>query len=162
VRSLVAVFDKLLPKTCFIMLPGDEIVEKKHANIKMLTAQQESADLSKKLTRKWPGLGHSVFDVDYEAMFDAYRPKLEAEDALSKPGTPAPKEGPELNEISGEVEVQNTAQHKAIVKARNEYYILFKQRFQQSIKSIMGEYDSYRTEDIRFAEYWSQNLKEIT
>jgi len=39
------------------MLPGDEIVEKKHANIKMLTAQMESADLSKRKMRKWPGLG---------------------------------------------------------------------------------------------------------
>ena len=39
------------------MLPGDEIVEKKHANIKMLTAQMESADLSKRSMRKWPGLG---------------------------------------------------------------------------------------------------------
>lgn len=38
VRALVAIFDKLIPKSDFIMLPGDEIVEKKHANIKMLTA----------------------------------------------------------------------------------------------------------------------------
>ena len=65
VRALIAVFDKLLPRTGFIMLPGDEIVEKKHANIKMLTAQMESADLSKRQTRKWPGLGPSVFEVDF-------------------------------------------------------------------------------------------------
>ena len=57
VRSLIRVFDKLVPRASFIMLPGDEIVEKKHANIKMLTAQAESADLSKRATRKWPGLG---------------------------------------------------------------------------------------------------------
>lgn len=38
IRSLIKVFDRLLPKSAFIMLPGDEIVEKKHANIKLLTA----------------------------------------------------------------------------------------------------------------------------
>ena len=48
------------------MLPGDEIVEKKHANIKMLTAQMGSTDLSKKLTRKFPGLGRNDFNVNYE------------------------------------------------------------------------------------------------
>jgi len=55
------------------MLPGDEIVEKKHANIKMLTAQMESADLSKRKTRKWPGLGASVFEVDYANLFAEYK-----------------------------------------------------------------------------------------
>lgn len=38
-RALIKIFDKLLPKSAFIMLPGDEITEKKHANIKILTAQ---------------------------------------------------------------------------------------------------------------------------
>ena len=33
----------------------------------------ESADLSKKLTRKWPGLGPNVFEVDYGAMFEEYK-----------------------------------------------------------------------------------------
>ena len=31
VRALVKVFDNLIPKAAFIQLPGDEIVEKKHA-----------------------------------------------------------------------------------------------------------------------------------
>lgn len=38
IRTLIHVFDRLLPKSAFIKLPGDEIVEKKHANIKILTA----------------------------------------------------------------------------------------------------------------------------
>mmetsp|Transcript_41807 Transcript_41807/g.63874 ORF Transcript_41807/g.63874 Transcript_41807/m.63874 type:complete len:434 (+) Transcript_41807:2820-4121(+) len=38
VRSLIAIFDRLIQKAAFIMLPGDEIVEKKHGNIKILTA----------------------------------------------------------------------------------------------------------------------------
>lgn len=56
VRSLIKIFDYLLQKSSFIMLPGDEIVEKKHGNIKMLTAQMQSADLGKRKMRKWPGL----------------------------------------------------------------------------------------------------------
>ena len=54
------------------MLPGDEIVEKKHANIKVLTAKKESADLSKRTSRKWPGLGASVFEIDYPSLFPEY------------------------------------------------------------------------------------------
>jgi len=38
-RCLIRLYDYLLYKEDFIMLPGDEIVEKKHANIKSLTAQ---------------------------------------------------------------------------------------------------------------------------
>jgi hypothetical protein len=37
-RALIFIFDSLIPRDTFIMLPGDEIVEKKHANIKILTA----------------------------------------------------------------------------------------------------------------------------
>ena len=39
----------------------------------MLTAQMESADLSKRKTRKWPGLGASVFEVDYASLFEEYK-----------------------------------------------------------------------------------------
>ena len=39
VRVLIRLYDSLLYKEDFIMLPGDEIIEKKHQNIKMLTAQ---------------------------------------------------------------------------------------------------------------------------
>ena len=37
-RCLVKIYDCLLYKEDFIMLPGDEIIEKKHQNIKVLTA----------------------------------------------------------------------------------------------------------------------------
>ena len=72
-RALIKVFDKLLPKSEFIQLPGDEIVEKKHANIKILTAQMEAADMSKRVTRKWPGLGACIFEIDYENLFEDYK-----------------------------------------------------------------------------------------
>lgn len=73
IRSLILVFDKILPKHYFINLPGDEIVEKKHGNIKQLTAMKTNADLSRKATKKWPGLGPNVFIVDYANLFDNYK-----------------------------------------------------------------------------------------
>ena len=142
------------------MLPGDEIVEKKHANIKMLTAQMESADLSKRKTRKWPGLGQSVFEVDYASLFEEYK---EVKDATEGSDPTQTIEKPIVeNEITTDVDVMNTDQHKSIIKARNEFYHLFKDRFEQTIKDVMAEYDDYRKEDVRFALYWANNLKEIT
>ena len=55
------------------MLPGDEIVEKKHKNIKHLMAMDANTDLSKRATRKFPGLGPSIFQVDFEKQFEADR-----------------------------------------------------------------------------------------
>ena len=72
-RGLVRIYDCLFYKEDFIMLPGDEIVEKKHQNIKTLTAQAQKQDLSKRATRKWPGLGPCIFEVDFGTLFDQYK-----------------------------------------------------------------------------------------
>jgi len=156
VRSLIKVFDNLIPKDAFIQLPGDEIVEKKHGNIKMLTAQMSSADLSKRKTRKWPGLGAPPFQIDYGKLFPQYREGDAEED---KPSTPSEEK---TNEIITEIEVMNTDHHKSIIKARNEFYSVYKTRFEQSIQSTMKEYDEYRKEEHRFSAYWASNLEEIT
>jgi len=169
---LIAIFDKLLPKTDFIQLPGDEIVEKKHANVKILTAQMESADLSKRKTRKWPGLGPNVFAVDYAELFDHYKEfssqsttedaPPESQRAPPVKGAPTPVEESAGNELTSEVEVMNTDHHKVIIKARNEFYNVFKTRFESSIKDLVSKYDALRMEEINFSQYWSNNLKEIT
>ena len=127
-RCLIKLFDHLLVKDDFIMLPGDEIVEKKHANVKILTATTESADISKRKTRKWPGLGPNVFDIDYEAQFEDYAPKQDLAPEESQPEAEA--KPMEENEISVEVEVMNTDQHKAIIKGRDKYYTTYKSRFE--------------------------------
>ena len=169
-RALIAIFDRLIPRSDFIMLPGDEIVEKKHANIKILTAQMESADLSKRATRKWLGLGPNVFKVDYAELFEAYaefkEPKPEEGETPAQP-PPAAKGQPVTpvvtgNELTHEVEVLNTEQHKSIIKARNEYYAAYKTRFLDSIQAIMAKYDDLRKEENRFSIYWASNLAEIT
>ena len=58
--------------------------------------------------------------------------------------------------------VKNTPHHKMLVKARNESYELFKNRFSISVQRIMQTYDSDRLEETRFNQYWQDNLKEIT
>ena len=86
------------------MLPGDEIIEKKHGNIKMLTAQMESADLGKKATRKWDGLGKNVFEIDYPSLFPDYK---DLGPAVPEGGEPPKTEIPK-NELTSEIEIQNT------------------------------------------------------
>ena len=56
----------------------------------------------------------------------------------------------EHNELSGEVEVENTLHHKAIIRARDNNYGQFKRRFQQSLDRIMTKFDSERKEEVRF------------
>jgi hypothetical protein len=48
------------------------------------------------------------------------------------------------------------------VKARNENYLEFQTRFTQSLYEIMSRFDEERKNEIRFATYWQENLKEIT
>ena len=60
------------------------------------------------------------------------------------------------------MEVQNTVHHKAIIKARNENYAEFNNRFSASLARVMSKFDSLRQEEDRFNEYWEANLKEIT
>lgn len=153
------------------MLPGDEIVEKKHKNIKHLMAMDMNTDLSKRATRKFAGLGQPIFQVDFEKQFDAYR-NLEgggeggASAMSGRPDSPTKSviaEGEGIqNELSSEVEIQNTLHHKSVVRARDENYTVFKQRFQKSLDYIMSKFDSERKEEVRFQEYWQENLKEIT
>lgn len=72
-----------------------------------------------------------------------------------------PPSGP-VNEVSHDIEVQNTDHHKQIIKARNEYYNIYKKRFEASVKNIAARFDGLRKEENRFNIYWAQNLKEIT
>ena len=145
------------------MLPGDEIVEKKHKNVKHLIAIEQNTDLSRRATRKFPGLGAPIFQVDFETRFQNQYGQDETEGSSQRPVSALQDEDDfEKNEITGEVEIQNTAHHKAIVKSRNDNYVTFKERFEKSLSEIMTKYDNERQEEVRFQEYWTQNLSEIT
>lgn len=181
-RALIKLFDGVIYKEQFIMLPGDEIVEKKHKNIKHLIAMDRNEDMSKRATRKFPGLGAPVFKIDFEKQFGTAYSSLDGQEGedkevdtkLSRPGSSkmgkrppsSPKKGAkggrpespaqsvksnvEENEISTEVEIQNTLHHKAIIKFRNENYLQFKKRFQLSISDVMTKFDEERKEELRF------------
>lgn len=153
------------------MLPGDEIVEKKHKNVKHLMAQAQNTDLSKRPTRKHPGLGANKFKIDFEKQFSAIYGSVDKNDYNSRQSSAlgaidnrpdGQAEEIEPNEINTEVEIQNTLHHKSIIKARNENYVEFRNRFTQSLNLIMTKYDAERKEEIRFCQYWQDNLKEIT
>ena len=65
VRALILLFNNVIYKENFILLPGDEIVEKKHKNIKHLIAMERNEDLSRRDTRAFPGLGSCIFKIDF-------------------------------------------------------------------------------------------------
>ena len=157
IRALIFIFDSLIPRDTFIMLPGDEIVEKKHQNIKLLTAAMTNTDMSKRPTRAWPGLGENVLVINYDEMLA--EPSADDTDQDEQPADPEPREE---NELTGDVSLKNTDHHKSIVKARNRYYELYKTRFLSSVADIKSKYDNLRNEEDRFSAYWARNLAEIT
>lgn len=76
-RAMNILFDRVLTKEHFIAMPGDEHVEKKHMNIRLLMAMEANQDLSKREVRKYPGLGFPVFyQIDLEKLNPAYIPPI--------------------------------------------------------------------------------------
>ena len=119
---------------------------------------ERNEDLSRRETRTFPGLGASVFKIDFAKLFPEAYGAVHTEAALT-----SEREQPVVqNEINSDITVKNTPYHKHIVKARNDAYTQFKQRFQASVSRIMTKFDSDRQDENRFNTYWQQNLKEIT
>jgi len=119
VRVLVFLFNNLVYKENFILLPGDEVIEKKHKNIKHLIAMERNEDLSRRETRTFPGLGASVFKIDFAKLFPEAYGAVHIDAALT-----SEREQPVVqNEINTDITVKNTPYHKHIVKARNDAYI---------------------------------------
>lgn len=140
------------------MLPGDEVIEKKHKNIKHLIAMERNEDLSRRETRTFPGLGANIFKIDFAKLFpDTYSVPSDETQISTTPETPIIQ-----NEINTDVTVKNTPYHKHVIKARNDAYVSFRQHFEISVKRIMTKFDNDRKDEVRFNAYWQQNLKEIT
>ena len=73
VRALILLYNNVIYKEHFILLPGDEIVEKKHKNVKHLMAMERNEDMSRRETRIFAGLGVCVFKIDFAKLSpDAY------------------------------------------------------------------------------------------
>lgn len=80
---LVFLFNNLVYKENFILLPGDEVIEKKHKNIKHLIAMERNEDLSRRETRTFPGLGACVFKIDFAKLFPEAYGAVHTEAALT-------------------------------------------------------------------------------
>lgn len=170
-RCLLKLYNALVYKEHFIKLPGDEIEVKKKLNIRVLTAKYQGKDLSTQPKRKWKGLGPNPFKVDltkYDTFAEFAKPEVEkVQEEPEKPkGKDAGKKGveeelPKINEIAEDIEIENTAHHKAIIKNRNEYFEKFTARFKHSFDRIMKKYDDIREEEENYNEYWEKNYKEL-
>jgi hypothetical protein len=157
-------------KEHIINLPGDEIVIKKKLNIRVLTAKYQGKDLTTQQTRKWKGLGPNPFNVDL-TQYDSFAEfvKQEENKAPEEPekgkdkdkGKKGEEEPPKINEISDDIEIENTPHHKAVIKCRDEYFNKFTGRFKASFDRIMQKYDDIREEEENFNEYWDKNLQEL-
>ena len=73
-KVLIKLYDCVLYREHFISLPGDEVIQKKHLNVKYLMAMERNEDIGKQETRTWPGLGKCVFLIDYEKLLPDSRP----------------------------------------------------------------------------------------
>lgn len=154
VRALILLFNNVIYKEHFILLPGDEITEKKHKNVRHLMAMERNDDMSRREMRNFPGCGACVFKIDFSKL-QADMNASPADSGATNMQTDSDngKQIP-VNEINTEVSVKNTQHHKMIIKARNESYELYKTRFNVSVMRIMQKFDNDRLEEHRFNAYW--------
>lgn len=68
VRALILLYNNVIYKENFIMLPGDEITEKKHKNVRHLMAMERNDDMSRREMRSFPGCGVCVFKIDFSKL----------------------------------------------------------------------------------------------
>lgn len=68
VRALILLFNNVIYKENFIMLPGDEVTEKKHKNVRHLIAMERNEDLSRREMRAFAGCGQCNFKIDFSKL----------------------------------------------------------------------------------------------
>ena len=149
------------------------LLRRNKLNFQVLTAKFHGSDLSTKPKRKWKGLGPNPFIVDiskYDNYSEFSKPEVpKAAEEAEKPKAPVKdagkkgveEEAPKVNELSDDIEIENTVHHKMIIKNRNEYYTKFTERFKASFDRIMKKYDGIREEEENFNDYWDKNYKEL-
>lgn len=112
VRALILLYNNVIYKENFILLPGDEIVEKKHKNIKHLIAMERNEDLSRREMRAFPGLGSCVFKIDFAKLSPEAYAQADSGATNATPVSEEKKDNTIQNEINTEVSVKNTQHHK--------------------------------------------------
>ena len=112
-KADLIIYSSLLFHDDFILLPGDDVSEKKHMNIKNLMIQREKeGGYVKKTNRgtieKWKGLPRKAFEIDYEA-----RPEY-------KPQIPVDEEGNEIIVKEAKKAVKKEAKKEAKKEGQKE------------------------------------------
>jgi len=148
------IYSSLLFNDDFIMLPGDDISEKKHLNIKNLMVQKEKEGgyvekTNRGTIQKWKGLPKMSFEIDFLSKPEYKKPDAPVEEK---------KENPEII-MTDEIESIKTTYHKAIIKQRDESFKRFKAQFDEKVSKYFAIYDMHRSAEYKFKESWERNVK---
>ncbi len=169
-------YASLYHKGHFILLPGDEVSEKKHKNVKALYKEKNKmGDPAKKHVRIWKGFGKNPFNVDLFALasYAGLKPEgWQPEEKSDTPTPPAPKEQkkgqpkqaaqPDSDEMLQESETPNTLHHKALMRSRTEIFRRYVEKFQHNYEGVMEYYDEQRLEENKHQLNWCKVVSQLT
>ena len=150
--SNIYIYSALFFHEDFILLPGDDVSEKKHLNIKNLMVQREKEGgyverTNRGLLEKWKGLPKKAFEVDF-----TNRPEFKKEDKQEEEKKEPGEENTEA------IESIKTSYHKILIKQRDESFKRFKLFFDEKLKKYFAVYDAHRVAELKFKESWEKNV----
>jgi len=174
-KADLVIYSSLLFHEDFMVLPGDDIAEKKHMNIKKLMIQKEKGGYIESNNRgaleKWKGLPKKAFKIDYQSLPEYKIEDAESEqiieevkkevkkeikkDAKKESKKEEPEEDPNFTE---ELKSIKTIYHRALIKQRNESFKNFKNLFDEKVNKYFTLYNSHRTPEYKFKESWDKNV----
>ncbi|CAG9311274.1 unnamed protein product [Blepharisma stoltei] len=130
-EALLFLYDNLLIKQDFIMLPGDEQEEPKRSNIKRLARKKKSAKPGEVVgprgyKKTWPGLQLNVLKL------------------------------PEEPNISDSAPIQSYKHigHKSLIKIRNEAFRVFSLLFETKLREYVHKFTEMLTEEDKWEDKW--------
>ena len=154
----LSIYSSLLFNEDYVLLPGDDISEKKHLNVKNLMVQKEKEGgyverTNRSTKEKWKGLLKAAFDIDFAARKEYKKDHLAPEEKKA--------EGGEGSLFTSEIETIKTVYHKAMIKQRDESFKRFKTFFDAKLNKYFEVYDSHRLAEHKFKESWEKNVSAL-
>ncbi len=152
----LTIYSSLLFNDDFILLPGDDVSEKKHLNIKNLMVQHEKEGgyverTNRGTVEKWKGLPKGAFDVDFASRPEYKKPVPEGE-------APPEEKKHDESSLTDPIESIKTGYHKMLIKQRDESFKRFKTFFDERLGRYFATYDGHRTAEFKFKESWEKNV----
>lgn len=138
VEALLYLFDFLMIKQDFIMLPGDEQEEPKRSNIKRLARKKKTGKAGEVVgargyKKTWPGLQLNVFRL------------------------------PDDPQIPDSPTIQSYKQtgHKSLIKTRNEAFRVFGLLFETKLREYLHKFEEMLSEENRWEEKWRNSVNTL-